>query len=398
MKQLTEKEWVESFEEIHNRKPSPDEFMEGMKKGEFQILESQQISSGKMQSKAFEKFRNLSALFISNRLILYIILVFLGLIILFVFLGSNRTPFNQTNFENGAWVVIGLEESHDVETVHFMSGAWEDIVYDWGDEAKFEYLTFSKFIDLQKLENQTPVTSLSSEQVVNRMEIATGLKGIDTSKLMVISKGDEHMIFYWLNSDRAIFYMPTEGNIYVTQKLNTDITLKGEYSFIDYYSANLDDFSDKVSNFTDPDNTIDFDEFILRNDSNNPTFNTLSYDKFLEVYQLAGGDVSDIKDLSEVNKGLRRVGNELQDFDSVSIAFLGDGTYGIKSGDVYMFDITAFALFVIPVEYETKVLLTPTASSKWFGTIVSESGFDYDKKQDLLKEARMVIVSEKEEW
>lgn len=386
MKKLTEKEWVEAFEEIHDRKPSPEEFIEGMRNGEFDIANLQTKSSIESKS-TFGALRSLSEVSSTYKQVLYIVLVFFALILLFIVIQANRVTFDESHFEDGAWVVMGMEQTDGVNTVHYISGTWGEL-YDTSDEDDwFEYESLEEFNDLQELEEK-PVKLPKVERIKQEIEHTTGLENINANHFMVISKGDVHLIFYWLNKDRAAVYNPKLDQVYVTQKLNTDMKTSGEYRVSDFvFIDNEEEKDEKLQEEI----VLDFDANVRRSTDDEVNFGILSLQEFMEVYQLAGGRLEDIKDLEEVNQTIQQFGYQVRALNNADIVFF-DSAYDVLNPSPAAWT----GLLALPVERGKKLLLTTTVSRTYFEQFAGKGKLEGAKLEDVLKFSRMVILLEKE--
>lgn len=398
MKKLTEKEWVEAFEEINGRKPSPEEFMEGMRSGEFVITDQQQLSSEKRAlSSTSDLYRNILKQLHSYRHILYIVLSFLGLVILFVFLQSNRISFDESNFEDGTWVVMRKEKTDDINVVQYMSGTWDEmIVNSENSDDWFEYESLEEFYELQELEEK-PVKLPKVGRIKQEVEHTTGLENINTNHFMVISKGDVHLIFYWLNKDRAAVYFPGEQEVYVAQKMNTDSNIFGEYKLIDntVFDEDTDRQRERKSIF-------DFNNYIQTSSTEKVGFGVLSLQQFLEVYQLAGGDIEELKDLDEINRTIKPLGKKINDFNDIELILFDSSidNDGFDSSQAQMAGIAWVSFLAMPVEGEQNLVMTTSVSTETLENALEDSGFKgsiFTDKEDVLKISKMAALLEMRE-
>lgn len=379
MEKLTEKDWVEAFEEINGRKPTSDEFMEAKKNDEFQFSDNRRFSRIGTNGSFVRKIKSRSC----YKIWIATILVGLGVLCLILVRGiSSTSTFDQENFETGSWVVMGMKKEDGVDVVGYRFGAWDDFFPAFEEDDDFTYTPFEEFLEKQDLEDDDILDWPSAKQIVAKIEETTGLGNLRTQKLMVISKGSQHRVFYWLTRDRAAVYMPLEETVYIAQKSGTNLELSGSYTVTDYYTVGLVDFEDRLS-----DRIYDFDESIVRDTDMpewwNNDFDILPLNQFLEVYQLAGGDLSDIKNLAEINQRVRKLDYRIDSLNTTEVILVDDG-----------WGIAADSGLLLPVGNGEKIIMTPTMSVEWIKNLAEEID-DTDAVERLLKITKIVAVAEK---
>lgn len=378
---MTSKDWVEYFELTEGRQPTSQEYKEALERGDFERQNDTDAISHDSASIHQEPVSELPVIqdlkketLKKRNLLIGAALGLLAVFLVFYFRNENKS-FTQEYFTNNEWVIIRGDSSKEDE-FSFDIGDWSDAFEAMSDgsdmklSGKLRYSSFNQYDDVSKAVRDEFSDLSTAHEVVEQIQDYLGKRAIDAQDLMIISKGDFFGVFYWLNKDEAVVFVPYTSydsdvinEIVITKKQTPIEGISGEYILSDIV------LSKDLSVAKDGD-TSNLNKTVLSANSSQATLMgtnhvaSMSLDSLLTLMQILEVDEKDFKDLEEVNEVLGKADHGVEHLDDVQMVF-------IDSDDDFTFnqlEVTNMMLLVVEND-GNRVHLIPA---------VSGSHFDYD--------------------
>lgn len=345
---MNQKEWIEQFQSLNGRNPEFQEYATALKEGEFEIEKN--ISETTSDSGVMSKRRAKITSILKKVLLPILVLVVIGSGYVF-WKNSVSSPFDKENFESGTWVILDVENGNETSFTDFDAATWNDF-FNLKSGESFEYGQLDEYDSL--------ATFYEEDGVENKLEASIqAIKGKDAKIKdnnfnVVTTDSAGSVLFYWVDSNTAFLYLPALREILVARKVTPNKGIAGDYKMMDYrYFGNdllyEDDVEEQLEEALSEEQIVSFDGIEIPDSEGSKL---MSYEEFIQLYQLSGGDLGQINGIDDINIKIKQAGYKIE--------HLKNSYVGIKYGRSFFESLSIF----IPVESGEKIISLPVVTSE----------------------------------